>query len=223
MLLAVLLATLPFLAGFILKEPERALLPIADRELPKTTLAPTFQTTAANYFFRYIFQANLDPDGSFLGNLNDVFFPDVNIWTHLVGIVPPSGGQMMAQLVVIPGKEAQAQLLFNAIANSRPGRPFRLGNVGMVGVGGQRTSHNRYKGLWRYSIHVGRGTLYRAYGIVPQESNPDGEFDCRQFTNERGPNGQPQGECDVLALRQIRECLMIRVTGVRIARDNFEI
>jgi hypothetical protein len=202
----VLLAMLPFLMGSISKEPEHTLLTIEEDFLTYTAPLQNLPTVTKFYSFRYIYDSDID--GNLIEQIGDAIRPDVNIWTHLAGVIPLDTNNIQAEVVVIPGQQTQAQALFNAIANNRPFRPFRLGNPGLVGRGGQRSS--RYGGMWRYYIHVGRATLFRAYNITCNDNN----------TRVIGENGQPQRACDLLALANVRACIKMRVTGFPWNPDN---
>jgi len=218
---AVLLAMLPFLLGSVSKEPARTLLPIEDDFLTRTASAPSAPAEeVGRYMFRYIADAG------------DTFSPDVNIFTQVSGIEPKKGGdgRLQALPVPIPGHEVDAQKLFDAIANRNPiETPVPIsGSPTWVQVGVETSSV--HKGLWRYYIHVGRSTLYNAYSIIPPQiiksHDPAAPSviipgNCSsQFVE--GPNGHTNRACDVEALKRVRACLQMKVTGKRVAKENFE-
>jgi hypothetical protein len=170
-----------------------------------------FQIATQDYLLRLIYEEGLNPDFSTLqragATVNDFLTPDVVAWTSLAGI---EAGR--AQLVVAPGQEAQAQRLYDAIANRTNffGPPI-VGDVNTVGLIQRVSSH--YGPLWRYGIFMGRGTLFRAYNIGAN---------CSKTRTITGLNGQPQLECDFDALLILRRTFRLRVTGERVEEDDFK-
>jgi hypothetical protein len=214
---AVLLALLPFLTGSVSKEPARTLLPIEDDFLNRTASAPIAQTDAL-YMFRYIGDAGTNPRESNWEQLKDIIAPDVNIYTQVSGIVVRNEQEIKKSVVpvVISGKQTQAQALFNAIGEGNKRK--RDEKIVQVGV-----EHHYSSGLSRYYIHVGRSTLYRAYRIIPLDDgiwpNPGGNCFMR---GKKGPNGELTLACDIDALEKVRECLLLKVSGIRLAPDHYE-
>ncbi len=204
---AALLAMLPLLMGSAPKEPAHLLLPVADAFLTSTASVRTFQTTETKeYFFRYIFLANLPPNAGLLEN--DRIAPDVNIFTQLAGVIPRGANPVNTQAQLVIVDQLEAQKLFDAIENRRPFQAFRPGNPGVLPVRAEPSFS--YPKLWRYFVSLGRGTLYNAYGV----GNCGG--------NIIGFNGQEQNQCDAIALSNVRACLRVRATGIRVAPDRLE-
>jgi hypothetical protein len=161
--------------------------------------------------FRYIEDAK-DDAKNLLEAANDRLFPDVNIYTQWSNIRPPKPENIKANAVLgaIPGKEALAQDLYNAIGFPKPGPHYAT----IVKLRAEQDPDSR---LWRYYISLGRGDLYRAYNIVPEFA---GLGNCARIMM-KGDNGKMNTACDIRALLKVRECLQLEVSGLREPVDTY--